>query len=78
MAQGEGEGKLVSEPNYPMQTNKFETRITQARAKRSRYRVVNHQEAGLFDSMTGATLWALKNVRDWDWSIEPVAGALLQ
>ncbi|HEX4086252.1 MAG TPA: hypothetical protein VHY22_15150 [Chthoniobacteraceae bacterium] len=41
--------------------------------RRSQYRIVNHQEAGLFDSMTGATLWALKNLPDWNWRIEPVA-----
>jgi hypothetical protein len=51
--------------------------MTYPRPKRSRYRVVNHQEAGMFDSMTGATLWALKNVNDWDWRIEPVAGTML-
>ena len=48
------------------------SRIAQPRAKRSRYRIANHHEAGLFDSMTGATLWALKNLNDWDWRIEVV------
>jgi hypothetical protein len=38
---------------------------------------VNHQEAGVFDSMTGATIWALKNIHDWDWQIEPVAGTMM-
>jgi hypothetical protein len=42
--------------------------------KRSRYRIVNHREAGMFDSMTGATLWALKNLSGWDWQIETVSG----
>ena len=51
-----------------------ETRVAQPRARRSLYRVVNHQEAGVFDSMTGATIWALKNVNDWDWTIEPTPG----
>jgi hypothetical protein len=61
-----------------MQTKHTETRASQARpTKRSRYRVVHHQEAGLFESMTGATLWALKNLKDWDWQIEPVAGMLI-
>jgi hypothetical protein len=41
-------------------------------SRRTRYRVVNHREAGLFDTMTGATAWALCNVPGWDWSIEPV------
>jgi len=60
-----------------MKIRQTETRDTHPRAKRSRYRVVNHQEAGLFDSMTGATIWALKNVNDWDWQIEPVAGTMI-
>jgi hypothetical protein len=55
-----------------MQKRHIKTRATPPLAKRSRYRVVNHQEAGLFDSMTGATVWALKNLNDWDWRIEPV------
>jgi len=53
----------------PVETNP--PRQWQARC--SQYRVVNHQEAGLFESMTCATLWALKNVNDWNWKIEPVA-----
>jgi hypothetical protein len=62
----------------PMQTRNTETRASQTRPrKRSRYLVVHHQEAGLFDSMTGATLWALKNLNDWDWQVEPVAGAIM-
>ena len=36
--------------------------------------MVNHPEAGIFDTMTEATIWALKNVSDWDWWIEPVDG----
>jgi hypothetical protein len=60
-----------------MKTRQTETRATHPRAKRSRYRVVNHQEAGVFDSMTGATIWALKNIHDWDWQIEPVAGTMM-
>jgi hypothetical protein len=59
-----------------MQTKQTENRLAHPRAKRSRYRVVNHQEAGIFDSMTGATLWALKNLHGWDWKIEPVAGSI--
>jgi hypothetical protein len=49
---------------------------TDSHARRSRYRIANHHEAGLFDTMTGATLWALKNLKDWDWRIETVPGAL--
>lgn len=49
-----------------------EPRKPRRRAKRVRYRVVNHREAGLFDTMTAATLWALKNINNWDWWIEPV------
>jgi hypothetical protein len=60
-----------------METRNSETRVTHPGPKRSLYRVVNHQEAGLFDSMTGATLWALKNVRGWDWRIEPSPGSVL-
>ena len=41
---------------------------------RSMYRVTNHAEAGVFDSMTGATLWALRNLRGREWEIEPVVG----
>jgi len=59
-----------------MQTPQTENRLTQPGTKRTRYRVVDHQEAGLFDSMTGATLWALKHLKDWDWRIEPVAGSI--
>ena len=59
-----------------MPNRKTETRAALPRPKRSLYRVVNHQEAGLFDSMTGATIWALKNVNDWDWTIEPTPGTL--
>jgi hypothetical protein len=69
-------GKLASE-TIPMQASHSETRTTHPHAKRSRYRVVGHQEAGLFDSMTGATLWALKHLNNWDWRIEPVAGTVL-
>ncbi len=59
-----------------MPTNHAENRAAQVRPKRSRYRIINHQEAGVFESMTGATLWALKNLNDWDWRIEPVAGSI--
>jgi len=48
------------------------------RGRRSHYKIVNHQEAGVFDSMTGATLWALRNLNDWDWRIEPVPGSALK
>ncbi len=57
-----------------MQMKRTEYRLAYPPAKRSRYRVVKHREAGVFDSMTGATLWALKNLHGWDWKIEPVAG----
>lgn len=50
-----------------------ETPMTDPREKHLRYCIVNHDEAGLFDSMTGATIWALKNLKDWEWRIEPVA-----
>ena len=56
-----------------MKRSQSHNRATPAGAgQRVRYRIVNHQEAGVFDSMTGATLWALKNLRDWEWRIEPV------
>jgi hypothetical protein len=58
---------------HPIQTENGEKR---ADAQRSRYVVVNHKEAGLFDSMTAATLWALKHLPDWDWQIEPVSTPL--
>ena len=51
-----------------------ETRQPHPRAKSAQYRVVNHSEAGLFDSMTGATIWAIEHVKDWDWQIETVTG----
>jgi hypothetical protein len=60
-----------------MHARQTETRATCPRAKRTRYRIVNHQEAGVFDSMTGANIWALKNITAWDWQIEPVAGTIL-
>ncbi|MGA3171643.1 MAG: hypothetical protein ABSE62_11600 [Chthoniobacteraceae bacterium] len=47
----------------------------QVRGRRSHYRIVNHREAGVFDSMTGATLWALRNLDNWDWRIEPISGS---
>jgi hypothetical protein len=56
-----------------MHLKRTENRTTPASSRRTRYHVINHQEAGLFDSMTIATLWALKNVNDWDWRIEPVS-----
>ena len=59
-----------------MDARQTETRAAHPRYKRSRYRIVSHQEAGLFDSMTGATIWALKNLNDWDWQVGPVPGAL--
>lgn len=60
-----------------MHMKRTENRPAPLRAKRSRYRVVNHKEAGLFDSMTIATLWALKNIDDWNWRVEPVSAATL-
>jgi hypothetical protein len=60
-----------------MQARQTDTRVNHPSAKRTRYRVVNHQEAGVFDSMTGANIWALKNIRDWDWQVEPVAGSMM-
>jgi hypothetical protein len=62
-------GKLASDP-IPMQASHSETRTPHPHAKRSRYRVVGHQEAGLFD-------WALKYLNNRDWRIEPVAGTVL-
>ena len=68
---------IIGKRNIPMQQKQADSRVAHSRAaKRSRYRIVNHQEAGLFDSMTGATLWALKNLHDWEWQIEPAAGAI--
>jgi hypothetical protein len=58
-----------------MSMKRAENRINPSSASRTRYRVVNHQEAGLFDSMTVATLWALKHVKDWNWRVEPVPGS---
>jgi hypothetical protein len=45
-------------------------------ARRTQYRINTHQEAGLFDSMTGATVWALRHVPDFNWQIEPVSTPL--
>jgi hypothetical protein len=56
-----------------MKTNKSDPKC---RALRTQYRINTHQEAGLFDSMTGATMWALRNVSDFNWQIEPVATPL--
>jgi hypothetical protein len=64
-------------PNHTMSLKRTENRITTASALRTRYQIVNHQEAGLFDSMTVATIWALKNVQGWNWRIEPVAGSCM-
>jgi hypothetical protein len=52
------------------------TRIAQLRARRLLYRIVNHPEAGIFDSMTGATIWALNNFQDLDWTVGPATGKL--
>jgi len=65
---------LSSQPHKFMHLKRAEYRVTPTGASHTRYQIINHQEAGLFDSMTVATLWALKNVRDWNWRIEPVAG----
>jgi len=59
-----------------MPIKKTHRRNAPAQRRRSQYRIINHQEAGLFDSMTGATLWALKNLDDWNWRIEPVSNPL--
>ena len=61
-----------------MQSSQHETHIAQRHASRAVYRVVNHQEAGVFDSMTSATIWALKNLKGWDWTIEPAPGSMPQ
>ena len=66
---------LTSHPPHTMHLKRTENRVTPTSARRTRYRVINHQEAGLFDSMTVATLWAIKNVSDWNWRIEPVSGS---
>jgi len=60
-----------------METKYAEPWVAQYRAKRLRYRIADHQEAGLFDSMTGAMLWALKNLDGWNWRIEPVHATAL-
>jgi len=57
-----------------MHMNKTQSLYLDNQPQRSRYRIVNHREAGVFDTMTGATLWALKNLRGWDWQIEVIAG----
>ncbi len=46
-------------------------RPTSRRAPRLRYRIPTHEEAGSFESMTSAIVWALKNVSGWDWHVEP-------
>ena len=51
-----------------MRTRHSDTNSPRAGVKQ--YRIVNHKEAGMFDSMTGATLWALRNLEGWDWRIE--------
>jgi hypothetical protein len=43
-----------------------------ATAAKTRYRISNHPDAGAFDSMTDATLWALQNLNNSNWKIEPV------
>jgi hypothetical protein len=58
-----------------MHTKRAKTANPPSAARRTQYRIVNHQEAGLFDTMTGATIWAIKNVSDWNWRIEPVASS---
>lgn len=64
---------FVTGHSLPMKKKQTEKSVTNPFARGSQYRVVNHKEAGLFDSMTAATVWALKNLSDWDWRIEPVA-----
>ena len=59
-----------------MQHKTTETRIAQPRARRLLYRVVNHPEAGMFDSMTALTGWALRNMNDLDWTVIPACGKL--
>jgi hypothetical protein len=70
-------GKFKGTPHL-MHSSQYETRNPQQLARRAVYRVVNHQEAGLFDTMTGATVWALKNLKGWDWTIEPATSAIPQ
>jgi hypothetical protein len=57
-----------------MQMSYTENQTAQPRARRTRYRIANHGEAGVFETMTDATLWALRNLEDWEWRIEAVAG----
>ena len=59
-----------------MQTTEQYEPLTDPHQGPSRYRIVEHKEAGVFDSLTGATLWALKNLKDWNWRIEPVPGRI--
>jgi hypothetical protein len=59
-----------------MRTKLAEPNTARHRGRRSHYRIANHHEAGIFDSMTGATVWALKNLHDLDWRIEPVSGSI--
>lgn len=68
--------KLHQAKNFPMQQKTTQTRIAQPRVRRLLYRIVNHPEAGVFDSMTGANIWALQNFHDWDWAVEPMPGKL--
>jgi hypothetical protein len=56
-----------------MKTYRSDNRPTYPITTRTHYRVVNHDDAGPFESMTGATLWALKNLDNLHWRIEPFA-----
>jgi hypothetical protein len=67
-------GKLDRIKKKKMQITETESGLPRSGVNRTRYRIVNHKEAGLFDSMTDATLWALKNLSGWNWRIEPVSG----
>ena len=66
--------KLNLARNLPMHHKTIKTWIAHPRPRRLVYRIVNHQEAGIFDSMTGANIWALNHVNDWDWTVEPAPG----
>jgi hypothetical protein len=69
---GKREAVSCRQKSMPMETTPSEPPITYSPQKGAGYRVANHQEAGHFNTMTEATIWALKNLNDWDWWIEPI------
>jgi hypothetical protein len=70
VARAKVEGNLETQTGDTAMTSSH----SQHRAgQRTRYRIVDHREAGLFESMTGAMIWAIRNLRDSNWRIEPVA-----